>query len=48
MNMDVFEGKLVLSSNHTRDALRQMVWGEVCHYHPSLRRPTAEGMDVQA
>jgi hypothetical protein len=24
MNMDVFEGKLVLSSNHSRDALRPM------------------------
>ena len=34
--------------NPSRESLRQMVWGEVCHYHPSLRRPTAEGMDVQA
>ena len=34
--------------NPSRDALRQMVWQEVCHYHPELRKePGADG-DVQA
>ena len=34
--------------NPSRDALRQMVWQEVCYYHPELRESADADADVQA
>ena len=34
--------------NPSRDALRQMVWQEVCYYHPELRESADAEADVQA